>query len=196
MSACTGKTTDSPNPPTPGTSARPSSSAAAGLPFAGAPKVANPLSATVLSGDPCVDALTPEQVRPILGAPLKQSRDDLAAVGPACTWANLDRGSQLNVGYATVAKTGLSGVYQNTKPQSGVWRPIADVQGFPAVAHAGSPGQTPKDLCVVTVGLADEFAVDVAVVLGSAKQGVVDPCGIAADAAGTVTATLKAKAGA
>ncbi|WP_244199865.1 DUF3558 family protein [Amycolatopsis thailandensis] len=168
VSACARQDPWNGGTPPPGGSSTQPSSPASGLPYAGAPKVANPLSATVLSGDPCVDALTPEQVRPILGAPLKQSRDDLAAVGPACTWANLDRGSQLNVGYATVAKTGLSGVYQNTKPQSGVWRPIADVQGFPAVAHAGSPGQTTKDLCVVTVGLADEFAVDVAVVLGSA----------------------------
>jgi hypothetical protein len=89
----------------------------------------------------------------------------------------------------------LSGVYQNTKPQSGVWKPLADIQGFPAVAYAGNPGQTPKDYCIATVGLADDITVDVSLALGKTKIGTVDPCDLAGQAADAVVTTLKAKAG-
>jgi len=91
---------------------------------------------------------------------------------------------------------GLSGVYQNIKPQSGVWKPLTDIQGFPAVAHAGNPGQVPQDYCIVTVGLADDLAVDLSLTLGKTKIGSVDPCDVASQAADAAVSTLKAKAGA
>jgi hypothetical protein len=117
-------------------------------------------------------------------------------VGPDCGWSNLDRGSQIGVGYDTTTHTGLSGNYQNTQPKSGLWKPLPDIQGLPAVAHAGNKGQPVlKDFCAVSVGLADDTSIDVSVSLGRAKIGSVDPCDTAGQAADAVVTTLKAKAG-
>jgi hypothetical protein len=126
---------------------------------------------------------------------VQSERDDLPPLGPQCRWSNLDRGTQVDVGYDIKTHAGLSGLYQNTKPQSGVWKPIANVQGFPAVAHGGNPGQPPKDICVVSVGLADNFSINVSIVLSTAKQGTTDPCDVAGQAADAAVTTLKAKAG-
>lgn len=198
LCACTGKTPENESTQSPGNppvSSPASSAVPSGLPYAGAPKVANPLPAMVLSGSPCADALTAEQIDTLLGAPIKATPTDNPQVGIGCSWSNQERGSQILVSYDTKTHTGLSSVYQNTKPQSGVWKPLADIGGFPAVAHAGQPGQTPKDFCVVTVGLADDAAIDITVFLGPSKVGSVDPCDISGQAAEAAVTTLKAKAG-
>ncbi|MFK0246580.1 DUF3558 family protein [Amycolatopsis azurea] len=197
LSACGGRAPGNGDTPSPGSSSTPpSSSAPSGLPYAGAPKVTSPLPASVLAGDPCTDALTPSQTDVLLGSPVKVTPRNLPELGAVCAWSNLERGSRIDVTYDTTTHTGLSKLYQNTKPQSGVWKPLTDVQGFPAVAHAGQPGQKPPvDFCVVSVGLADDLAVDVSLFLGPAKRGAVDPCDVAGQAAGAVATTLKAKAG-
>jgi hypothetical protein len=194
LSACTTKTPPADRTP-PASNDAPTSSSGTGVPFAGAPTVANPLPASVLSGDPCADALTPAQLEDFIGAPLKTDRADLPQLGPACSWGNLSQGSNINVGYDITTHNGLSGLYQNTKPQSGVWKPIADVSGFPAVAHAGNRGTTPTDYCITTVGLADDLSVNVAVNVSREKQGTLDPCDASTDVADAVVATLKSKAG-
>jgi hypothetical protein len=194
--ACTGKgsndVTASSNAPTESASETTSQS---NLPYAGAPSVVNPLPAFALSGDPCADALTPAKAEEFLGAPLKTERNDSPELGAGCSWANQDRGSQIGVTYDTKTGSGLSGVYQNTQPQSGVWKPLSDVQGFPAVAHAGTKGTTPRDYCQVSIGLANDLSVDVTLNLGAAKVGTVEPCNGAADVANAVAASLKSKAG-
>jgi hypothetical protein len=150
----------------------------------------------VISGDPCQDALSPEQITTLMGSPVQHNRSDTPNVGPGCSWFNAARGSQIDVGYDATTRSGLSSVYQNTRPQSAVWKPIADVGGFPAVAHAGSPGQAPPaDFCSITLGLADDVAVDVSVSLGRDKVGTLEPCDAATEAAKQVAATLKSKAG-
>jgi hypothetical protein len=87
-------------------------------------------------------------------------------------------------------------VYQNTQPQSGVWKVLPAIQGFPAVAHAGRKGTTPDDYCQVSIGLADDLAIDVGVTLGTTKIGAADPCEVTAQIADQVVTTLRAKAGA
>ncbi|WP_328610483.1 DUF3558 domain-containing protein [Amycolatopsis sp. NBC_00345] len=192
--ACTGKTPDGGSSPSATTS--PPTSAAGGLPYAGAPKVPNPLPVSVLSGNPCADALTAAQIDTLLGSPVQTKQGETSGVGPDCGWSNLDKGSQIGVGYDTTTHTGLSGNYQNTQPKSAVWKPLPDIQGFPAVAHAGNKGQPAlKDFCAVSVGLADDTSIDVSVSLGRAKIGSVDPCDVAGQAADAVVTTLKAKAG-
>jgi hypothetical protein len=195
--ACTGNGSTPSDTPAPSTGPvqPPASSATANLPFAGAPAVANPLTASVLSGDPCADAFTPAQAEDFLGAPLDKERTDLQELGPQCTWSNLSQGSQISVGYDVKTHAGLSGLYENTKSQVGVWKPIADIGGFPAVAHAGEPGQTPKDLCVTSVGFANDLSVNVSVYVSREKQGTLDPCDASTDVANAVVTTLKAKAG-
>jgi hypothetical protein len=86
-------------------------------------------------------------------------------------------------------------VYQNTQPKAGVWKVLPAIQGFPAVAHAGSKGTTPNDYCQVSIGFADDLAIDVGVTLGRTKVGVTDPCEVTAQIADQVVTTLRAKAG-
>ncbi|WP_161630706.1 DUF3558 domain-containing protein [Amycolatopsis decaplanina] len=196
VAACTGKASDGTASPTSiaSTGAAPSSSPS-GLPYAGAPKVTNPLPASVLAGDPCKEALTAAQTGFLLGAPLDVFNDTTPGVGRACSWSNPESGSRILITYDTTTGQGLSKVYQNTRPKSGVWKPLASVEGFPGVGHAGNPGQEPPaDFCQVSVGLADDLAFDVSAVVGQAKRGVVDPCDAAGKAAEAVVTTLKAKA--
>src|SRR3954468_7758543 len=87
VTGCSGGTPAT-NPTPTSASAPGSSSSATTLPFAGAPKVANPLPASVLSGDPCTDALTPEQVKTAIGVEVQGKRKDVAALGPYCSWFN------------------------------------------------------------------------------------------------------------
>ncbi|MFK0244476.1 DUF3558 domain-containing protein [Amycolatopsis azurea] len=197
LSACTGRAPGHGGTPSPGDSAaRPSSSAPPALPYAGAPKVASPLPASVLAGDPCTDAFTPAQIDVLLGSPVKITPRKLPPLGDVCAFSNLERGGRIDVLFDTVTHSGLSKVYQNTKPKVGMFKPMADVQGFPTVAHSGQPGQKPDiDFCMVYVGLADDLDISVSLYLGQAKRGRVDPCDVAWQAADAAATTLKAKAG-
>jgi hypothetical protein len=172
----------------PGLSSSPSTTQQ--LPYAGAPKVSNPLPAAVLDGDPCVDALTSEQVTQALGAPAQGEYKNIPT-GPYCAWANTSTQAQVIVAYVNTTKLGLSGVYANTKPKTKTWQELPAVSGFPAVAH----DFTSTD-CQVSVGLADDLSIDVTGFLSFAKRETgADPCQAAAKAAGVVVDNLKKKAG-
>lgn len=148
------------------------------VPFGGAPAVTDPLPAAVLDGDPCTDALTPAQVETAIGVRVPGVREDLPQTGPACAWTNQDTGGAVGVSYTINTHTGLSSVYANTRPQSAIWRPLPPVQGLPAVAHAGSLGQSPPlGFCQASVGLADTYSVDISLHLGRSKRSIADPCG-------------------
>jgi hypothetical protein len=165
------------------------SSSAQSLPFAGAPKVSNPLPASVLSGDPCADALTPQQVGDALGAQVHGEPHTVDQLGPSCEWFNRDTTGKITVLYVTRTHVGLSADYQNSKPGDSSWRELPLIQGFPAVAHNKTASS-----CQVTVGLADDFSIDVTVALSLAKSGKSDPCEVAPRAADAVVSTLKKKA--
>jgi hypothetical protein len=186
-----GSTSPSPTPATTD-SGSPSSTA---LPHSGAPKVEHPLPASVLSGDPCATALTKQQLTTILGiAPT--GKPDSDAVGTTCNWDNGDKNSHVTVSYDTLDHAGLTSVYENTKPQAIVWKPLPAIQGFPAVAHVTTSGGDPSYFCQVTIGIADDLAVDVSIGLGPAKKGKVDPCQVTAQVADMVVTNLRQKAGA
>ncbi|WP_370950264.1 DUF3558 domain-containing protein [Amycolatopsis sp. cg5] len=164
------------------------------LPHSGAPKVVNPLPASVVSGDPCTDTLNPEQLKRAIGATV-QGKPDTLATGPTCDWGNLETGGHVGVGYTTRTRQGLSGLYQNTKPQAIIWRELPLIQGFPAVAHVTPQGGLPDVFCAVDIGIADDLSVDVGIFLGGSKKGKVDPCGVAAQVADLVMTTLRQRAG-
>jgi hypothetical protein len=98
--------------------------------------------------------------------------------------------AEVTVTYVTQTHVGLSGVYQNSKPGDSSWRELPLIQGFPAVAHNKTASS-----CQVSVGLADDFSIDVSIALGLSKSES-DPCGVAPRAADAVVSTLKKKAGA
>ncbi|MEV7043951.1 DUF3558 domain-containing protein [Amycolatopsis sp. NPDC051061] len=158
--------------------ADPAAPATSSVPFGGAPVVLHPLPPTVLEGDPCTEALTPDQVETAIGVRVPGEREDLPEVGPACAWTNHSTFGAVGVSYDLTTHTGLSSVYANTQPKSTIWRPLPPVQGFPAVAHAGVIGDTPpRGFCQASIGLADTYAVDISLHLGDSKRGNTDPCG-------------------
>jgi len=174
--------------------AAPSSAQDSGLPRGGAPKVPNPLPASALAGDPC-QSMTPAQLKDALGQVQQTKQDSTPKVGPGCTWSNLDSGANLGVDYDTEVNTGLSGWYENTKPQATVWREVT-VQGFPAVAHVTPSGGDSKVFCQLSIGISDEHTVDVSIGLSDkSKQSNADPCQVVLRPANVVIANLKQKAG-
>jgi hypothetical protein len=82
LSACTATAPGTGTPaPTTGATTPSGSSRASNLPYAGAPKVSSPLPPSVTSGDPCQDALTPEQITTLMGSPVQRNRNDTPNVG-------------------------------------------------------------------------------------------------------------------
>lgn len=196
LAGCSGGSTPSPNP---GLTGAPPSSSATGkaLPYAGAPKVEHPLPESVLSAHPCDGALTPEQVKYLLGKPKQGEHADNPAIGTECHWPNNDSGSLVTVIYSTKVADGLSASYANTKPQATLWRPLSPIQGLPAVAASIFKQQaTVKAFCQVIVGISDQKTVDVSVTLGESQVGKQDPCAAATTVADMVVTNLKQKAGA
>ena len=172
-----------------------SSPTAAALPHSGAPKVEHPLPASVLSGDPCREALKPDQLEQILGIAPQGKRHDDAALGTACDWNNSTTGAAATVGYTTQVHDGLSAVYENTKPQSSVWRELPLIQGFPAVAYTVTSSGTHGGFCQVSVGISDSLTVDASLTLRRAKIGNTDACELAPRVADMVVTNLRQKAG-
>ncbi|RJQ82201.1 DUF3558 domain-containing protein [Amycolatopsis panacis] len=181
----------------PGASVGPpvSSPTATVLPHSGAPKVEHPLPASVLSGDPCREALKPDQVEQILGIAPEGKRHDNPALGTACDWNNDTTGAAATVGYVTQVGEGLSAVYQNTKPQSSVWRVLPLVQGFPAVGYEVTSAGTKSGFCQVAVGISDSLSVDASLTVRRAKVGKADACELAPRVADMVVTNLRKKAG-
>ena len=177
------------------TQAAPSTSASAGstLPYAGAPKVTNPLPVSVLSSDPCATALTADQTKTIFGQVESGRRSDSGAVGPTCQWSNPDTGAFVSVVYDST-HDGLSSVYRGTKPQAIVWNETS-VQGFPAAAHVTNSGGSKDEFCATSVGVADSASVDIGLTISRAKVGKSDPCTVDLQIADMVIGNLKHKAG-
>ncbi|RJQ84594.1 DUF3558 domain-containing protein [Amycolatopsis panacis] len=174
-----------------------SSSADAALPHSGAPKVEHPLPASALSGQPCQEALTSDELKQILGMAPAGKPDNIPGLGRDCKWHNSDSGAVVGVGYDVETHGGLSIIYQNTKPQAKVWRELPPIQGFPAVAYmtSGSDTGTPADLCLVSVGIANDLSFDASLGLSDAKRGKADPCQLTARVADMVVTNLRQKAG-
>ncbi|GAA3554179.1 DUF3558 domain-containing protein [Amycolatopsis ultiminotia] len=190
IAGCSGGSTAAPA----STPQAPSSTAAA-LPHSGAPKVEHPLPSSVLSGQPCQEALTSGQLTEILGMVPQGKPDTLPGIGSKCDWSNLDSGAGVTIYYGTLTHQGLSAVYQNTKPQAKVWKELPPIQGFPAVAHSTFSSGTDTGFCAVTVGVSDELTVDASLTLSDAKQGKADPCELTARVADMVVTNLRQKAG-
>jgi hypothetical protein len=164
------------------------------LPHSGAPKVTNPLPASVLEGGPCT-ALDAGQVARALGAAVA-GRPVQDPTGPSCDWSNHETGGMIGVGFVTETHQGLSGPYENTKPKAVVWRELPPIQGFPAVAYVTPSGGAPDLFCAVSVGIADDLSFDASGFVSRERRGKVDPCDAVAQLADLVVTSLRRKAGA
>jgi len=162
------------------------------LPHSGAPAVTNPLPESVLSGDPCTDALTQDQARNLLGEGVEHESENAPELGPSCRWTNLDTGASFRVSYDVNTRQGLSGGYQNVKPQREVFNEIEPIEGFPGFEYKQSQDDV---TCTTAVGLADEYGLLVTLSVGD--QGEADgddPCDGGRVVMEMIVSNLKAKA--
>ncbi|MEV6625260.1 DUF3558 domain-containing protein [Amycolatopsis sp. NPDC051106] len=185
LASCTGDRQTSGTP-------TPAPSSSAELPNSGAPKVDNPLPAKVMDGSPCDSALTEQELTDYLGQPGAAKPKD-SELGPMCDWASTSgSGAGILVAYETKTGQGLSLTYKVEKPKAGRWvDDLAPVQGYPAVGYVdvGASGQRS---CVIVVGVADDLAYSVSLVLGSDSGK--DACQLGRGVADTVLTNLKARA--
>lgn len=163
------------------------------LPYAGAPKVVSPLPVSVLSGDPCVDALTADQTKTVFGRVVGGRRSDSGALGPSCEWSTPDTGAGLLLTYDST-HDGLSSVYRGIKPRAIVWRETS-VRDFPAAGHVTEFGGSQDEFCDISVGVVDSASVDIGLTVSMAKAGKTDPCAVDLQIADMVIGNLKRKAG-
>ena len=181
---------------TPSVSNVPTSASAAEVPNSGAPKVDNPLPAKVLDGAPCDNALTSDQLSGFLGqTSTPKSNND--ALGASCTWTSASgSGASILVGYQTESDQGISLAYKNVKPKAARWADLEPVQGYPAAGYVDiGLDSANKRNCVVVVGVSDELAYSVSLIIGdkAAAQGK-DACELGRNVADAVMTNLKQRA--
>jgi uncharacterized protein DUF3558 len=157
------------------------------LPFAGAPKVDDPLDTNRFQKDPC-QTLTAGQVRSLAMAPAGKLRKD-APLGRSCTWTNPDTGAEVEVHFLDEDPRGLSAQYQ-TKDQYAYFDELPPIEGHPAIA-ADVADDRSNGLCTVSVGVSDETTFIVPVRLSSENVGHKDPCQVATLVAGMALKTMK-----
>ncbi|MFD2416426.1 DUF3558 domain-containing protein [Amycolatopsis pigmentata] len=153
-----------------------------------APKVQNPLPASVISKHPCLSALTDGQLADLIGeVPQAQHTDN--AAGPGCGWTKPSTAAGIDVAWMTGLRNGLSDYYAQ-KQRDAYQQPIT-IGGYPAVAY-NSTEVHPVGDCSVGVGIADNLAFDVHFIVGSDRYGKLNPCDAAKAIAEDVLTNLKA----
>lgn len=175
----------SPSTQPPGAVRTPSASSA----FPGAssaPKVADPLPASVFDKHPCDIALTPDQLKQLISEAPPSHRTDNAA-GPGCGWTRQSTGTIIEVAWLTGAGS-LSEVIASQ--EHSVFHQQTEVDGYPALYY--NPEEQPTEICHVAVGIADNLVFEAAI---NALAGKVNRCDAANQIAEKVLTNLKAAAG-
>jgi hypothetical protein len=173
---------------TPSGSAPSSNNSGQELPFAGAPKVDDPLDTTRFQRDPC-QALNTEQVQSLGFSTDGEPRD--AALGKACTWKNPGTQGLAEVHFLDRNPNGLSGEYQaNEDGKYAYFNPLPPIEGYPAVA-TDIVDDRDSGGCTVVVGVSDKVTFEVSLRLSQENIGHKDPCQVAAMVAGLALQTMK-----
>lgn len=192
VSACTTSSEGEPRP-VDSTGSMTSSSSGNGeeLPFAGAPKVNDPLDTSRYEKDPC-RSLTSAQAQSLNLPPTGTFNEATLTVG--CTWFNTQTRGEVNIDFIVDDPRGLSPEYQANR--SGKWEffeELPTIEGYPAVARAGIDSRD-DGTCTVVVGVADDMAFASSVQLSLANIENGDPCKKAAEVAGLALQTMEAGA--
>jgi hypothetical protein len=193
VSACTAPSEGDPRPvdPTGSTTSSSSGNGEEELPFAGAPKVNDPLDTSRYEEDPC-RSLTSAQAQSLNLPPTGTFNEATLTVG--CEWFNTQTRGQVNIDFVVDDPRGLSPEYQANR--SGKWeffKELPTIEGYPAVARAGIDSRD-DGTCTVVVGVADDMAFASSVQLSLANIETGDPCKKAAEVAGLALQTMKAGA--
>lgn len=186
-----GCTTVSPGDPRPtdtsGTTPRTPDNQGVDLPFAGAPKVNDPLNTARYEQDPC-KSLTSDQTQD-LDLPTTGEIMDGVALGTGCEWFNQDTRGEVKIVFIVDDPRGLSPEYASKN--QGKWKnfdELPSIEGYPAITRNG-----PDDFggCTVVVGVADDMAFESIVQLSQVNVGKMEPCVAASDVAGMALRTMK-----
>ncbi|MEU8412322.1 DUF3558 domain-containing protein [Amycolatopsis japonica] len=167
------------------TSAPPS----ARLPSDGAPAVPDPITATAaVEADPC-SAIPTTEIEAI-GGKVKGSRLDELSMGKACAWMFQEGASTMSGGLVTGNKDGLSSLYaQNARGGLTTFKPVAPINGYPAVLYAN--GGEGEGICTLAVGIRDDLVYTFIPLLSMRHPAYSDPCGMATKAAAAAIKNLK-----
>jgi hypothetical protein len=158
------------------------------LPFAGAPKVNDPLDTTRFQQDPC-RALTADQAQSLTLPSVGERRE--APLGKACTWENADTRGLVEVHFMDRYPYGLSAEYQaNEDHKWAYFEQLPSIGGYPAVSRSRFDDRN-TGKCTVVVGVSDEIIFEVPVRLSPENVGSKDPCQLASMVAGLALQTMK-----
>ena len=159
------------------------------LPFAGAPKVDNPLDTTRYEQEPC-QALIAEQAE-ALNLPATGEIMDNVALGNACEWNNKTTRGYVQIYFGVDDPRGLSPEYEvNERGGWKYFKELPDIEGYPAVIRLGADNRD-TGLCLVVVGVADDMSFESIAQLSQVNVGVKDPCVAAAEVAKLALETMK-----
>lgn len=194
VTVVTGCTTTSPGEPTPATvdaSTPDSTSPPPGddeePPFAGAPKVDDPLDTTRFQQNPC-KTLSTDQTRQ-LNLPPTGELDEKTPLGNTCRWRNRETVADAEIHFSNEDPRGLSAQY-DAQDEYAFFEELPPIDGYPAIANDILDD---RDIgrCTVVVGVSDEITFDASVQLSEANVGKKDPCAAAAEVAGMALRTMK-----
>ena len=158
------------------------------MPFAGAPKVNDPLDTTRFQEDPC-QALTADQAESLAFPPTGKPQD--MAFGNACEWRNPDTRGAATVHFLDRDPYGLSSEYlAHEDGRTELFVVLPPIEGYPAVVN-NVVDRRPTGACTVVVGVSDEIRFEVPIRLSPENIGKKDPCEIAAMVAGMALQTMK-----
>ncbi|MFC4852292.1 DUF3558 domain-containing protein [Actinophytocola glycyrrhizae] len=162
------------------------------LPFAGAPKVDNPLDTSRYEQDPC-QSLTADQAQSLNLPPTGTINNDVA-LGIGCDWFNEETRGEVTIAFIVDDPRGLSPEYEAN--EAGKWKifeELPDIEGYPAIIRSLSDTRELGD-CSVLVGVADDMVFASNLQLSQANVGKKDPCEVAVQVAGMALQTMKAGA--
>jgi hypothetical protein len=161
------------------------------LPSDGAPKVTDPLEADRFEQDPC-QALTQSQVEEwnlvYPGKPFKGN------FGNACEWLGPNNnGGNATIDFLSDEPRGMSSVYRSkNNGEFAFFEELEPVAGHPMAAYGTSDSRQKGGTCAVAVGLTDELAFLVFLVLSRNNIGQKDPCAIASQVGEMMLTTMGA----
>lgn len=192
-SACTTTSQGEPRPANTGEATASSSPDTSGnedeLPFAGAPKVSDPLDTSRYEQDPC-KSLTADQTQP-LNLPPAGTINNRVALGIGCDWHNKETRGEVSINFITDDPRGLSAEYNaNNQGKWKLFEELPEIEGYPAVIR-GSSDERGVGFCIVVAGISDEMTFDSIVQLSQANVGQKDPCEVAVQVARSALQTMK-----
>ena len=170
-----------------GSSPRTSGNGNEELPYAGAPKVNNPLDTSRFEKDPC-QSLTADQAQS-LNVPATGTINDNAALATACDWKNPTTRGFVEIAFIVDDPYGLSQEYDaKNRGEFPNFKELPKIDGYPAITRDGADKWGG---CTVVVGVADDMSFEASVELSQANIGKKDPCDVAVQVAGLALQTMK-----